>query len=212
MLRVIPKTWCYTFSVTDGTKSIAQSVELSWWRDKSALRIQDDIYTARRDKSWYFLESEAGVLARAERPRKWFRELVIEHSGRRYTLRAKSAFRRQFLLLEGSTQSEPLLPKGSSRAGPEWSFEGFPAVPASLHHLVGDDALEAAGLLRCRMTLHVLVSFIGNNPQVVFSLTFSAGMVARSVALACLVRLLGRVFPAVRAARLPIAATLRADR
>ena len=51
---------------------------------------------------------------------------------------------------------------------------------------------------------------IGNNPQVVFSLTFTAAMVASSVALACLVGLLGGVFPAVRAARLPIAAALRA--
>ena len=52
---------------------------------------------------------------------------------------------------------------------------------------------------------------IGNNPQVVFSLTFTAAMVASSVALACLVGLLGGVFPAVRAARLPIAAALRAS-
>ncbi len=52
---------------------------------------------------------------------------------------------------------------------------------------------------------------IGNNPQVVFSLTFTATMVASSVALACLVGLLGGVFPAVRAARLPIAAALRAS-
>ena len=52
---------------------------------------------------------------------------------------------------------------------------------------------------------------IGNNPQVVFSLTFTAAMVASSVALACLVGLLGGLFPAVRAARLPIAAALRAS-
>jgi len=112
MLTVIPKAWCYTFAVTDGTRSIAQAVDLSWWRDKSALRIQDDVYTARRDKSSYVLESEAGVLARAERPRWWFRELVIEHSGHRYTLCAKSVFRRQFLLFDGSTQIGSLSPEG----------------------------------------------------------------------------------------------------
>ncbi len=53
---------------------------------------------------------------------------------------------------------------------------------------------------------------IGNNPQVVFSLTFSAAMVASSVALACLVGLAGGIFPAVKAARMPIAAALRADK
>jgi putative ABC transport system permease protein len=52
---------------------------------------------------------------------------------------------------------------------------------------------------------------VGNNPQVVFSLTFSAAMVAGSVALACLVGLIGGMFPAVKAARMPIAAALRAN-
>jgi hypothetical protein len=113
MLKVIPKAWwSYTFSVTDGTKSVAKVEDLSWWRDKGELRIQDNIYTARRDKSAYVLESAAGVLARAEQPRKLFRELVIEHSGHRYTLRPKAAFRRQFLLLEGSTQIGSLSPEG----------------------------------------------------------------------------------------------------
>ncbi len=112
MLTVISNAWSYTFSVTDGTTSVAQAVDLSWWGDKGELRIQDDIYTARRDKSSYVLESAAGVLARAEQPRKWFGELVIEHAGRRYTLRAKSALRRQFLLLEGSRQIGSLSPEG----------------------------------------------------------------------------------------------------
>ena len=112
MLKVIPKAWSYAFSVTDGTESIATAVDLSWWRDKGELRIQDDIYTARRDKSSYVLESAAGVLARTERPRRWRRELVIDHSGRRYTLRAKSAFRREFLLLDGPVKIGSISPEG----------------------------------------------------------------------------------------------------
>jgi len=112
MLTVTSNAWSYTFSVTDGTESVARAVDLSWWGDKGELRIQDDIYTARRDKSSYLLESAAGVLARAEQPRKWFGELVIEHSDRRYTLRAKSALRRQFLLLEGSRRIGSLSPEG----------------------------------------------------------------------------------------------------
>jgi len=112
MLKVIPKAWSYAFSVTDGTDSVAQAVDLSWWRDKGELRIQDDIYTARRDKSSYVLESAAGVLARTERPRRWRPELVIDHSGRRYTLRAKSAFRREFLLLDGSVKIGSISPEG----------------------------------------------------------------------------------------------------
>jgi hypothetical protein len=33
MLKVIPKAWSYAFSVTDGTDSVAQPVDLPWWRD-----------------------------------------------------------------------------------------------------------------------------------------------------------------------------------
>lgn len=113
MLKIIPKAWwSHTFSVTDGTKDVAQSVNRSCWRDEGELRIQHDIYTARRDRASYVLESTAGVLVRAERQRRWFREFVIAHSGRRYTLRARSAFRRQFLLFDGSTEVGSISPAG----------------------------------------------------------------------------------------------------
>jgi hypothetical protein len=111
-MKVIPKAWSYSFSVTDGTESVAQAVDLSFWRDQGELRIQGYIYKARRNRSSYLLESTAGVLARAERPRRWLRELGIEHLDRRYTLRAKSPFRRQLLLLEGSTQIGSISPDG----------------------------------------------------------------------------------------------------
>lgn len=112
MLKVIPKGWSYSFSVTDGAESLAQAVDLSWWRDKGELRIQGYVYKASRNRSSYVLESAAGVLARAERPRRWFRELDIEHSGHRYTLRGKSPLVRQLLLLEGSTQIGSISPEG----------------------------------------------------------------------------------------------------
>ncbi len=112
MLKVIPKTWSYAFSVTDGAHSVAEVVDLSWWRDKSQIRTHDEIYTARRDKFSYVLESAAGVFARAEQPRKCFRELVITCSGQQYTLRARSPLRRQFLMFRDSTQIGSLSPEG----------------------------------------------------------------------------------------------------
>lgn len=111
-MKVVPKAWSYGFSVTDGSGSVAQSVDLSFWRDKGELRIQGDVYNARRKRSSYVLESAAGELARAERPRRRLRELGIVHSGRQYTLRANSPFRRQLLLLEGSTQIGSISPEG----------------------------------------------------------------------------------------------------
>ena len=40
VLKVIPKTWTYAFSMTEGTESVAQSVDDLWWRDQAALRVQ----------------------------------------------------------------------------------------------------------------------------------------------------------------------------
>jgi hypothetical protein len=127
MMKVIPKAWSYTFSVTGGTESVAQAVDLSWWSDKGELRIQGATYRAHRDKSGYVLESTAGVVARAERPKRWSCVFDIEHSGHRYTLRAKSAFRRQFLLLEGSTQVGSISPEGLfTRKAAVWLPQSLP--------------------------------------------------------------------------------------
>jgi hypothetical protein len=112
MLKVIPKAWSYAFSVTDGTDSVAQAVDLSWWSDKGELRLPGATYRMQREQSSYVLESAAGVIARAHRPRKLFREFIVEHADRRYTLCAKSPFRRQFLLLDGGKQVGSISPEG----------------------------------------------------------------------------------------------------
>jgi putative ABC transport system permease protein len=50
---------------------------------------------------------------------------------------------------------------------------------------------------------------IGNNPQLVYSLTITPDLALSSVVLACAIGLLGGAFPAVRAASVPVAAALR---
>jgi putative ABC transport system permease protein len=59
-------------------------------------------------------------------------------------------------------------------------------------------------------TVSTVSDTVGHNPQIVFSLTISLGLVAASVALACLIGLVGGIFPALRAAQMPVAAALRA--
>jgi putative ABC transport system permease protein len=84
-------------------------------------------------------------------------------------------------------------------------------IEALLLALVG--AMAGVALAHLGFNGHVVSTVgdtIGHSPQVVFSLTISPGLVATSIALACLVGLVGGVFPAVRAARMPIAAALRA--
>lgn len=112
MLTVVPKTWSYAFSVTEGSQPVAETENLSWWRDRARLQVKGADYTARRDKSTFVLESVDGVLARAERPRRWRRELFIEHSGRQFSLRKESAFRRGFLLFENAAAIGSIAPAG----------------------------------------------------------------------------------------------------
>src|SRR5262245_33911535 len=111
MLRVIPKTWSCTFSVMSGTECVARSVNRSMWRDEAEFRLPDIICTARREKGAYVLEPAGRVLARAERPRAMLRNLVIQHDGQEYSLRAKSAFRREFLLFSRATRIGSIAPE-----------------------------------------------------------------------------------------------------
>ena len=115
MLRMIPKWFSWTFSVIDGAEPVAHAVDRSWWSDKGELTIEGVTYTARREgvmSGEFVLESTAGVLARATKPSAFRRSLIVEHAGRRYTLRAVSALRREFVLLDGSTRIGSLSPEG----------------------------------------------------------------------------------------------------
>ncbi|MBM3470135.1 MAG: hypothetical protein FJX73_05000 [Armatimonadetes bacterium] len=60
----------------------------------------------------FVLESGGAVLARAEKPSAFRRSFVIEHEGRRYTLRSRSAFLRAFVLLDGSAEVGSITPEG----------------------------------------------------------------------------------------------------
>jgi hypothetical protein len=113
MKTVVPKTiWSYSFDVQEGGQAVAQSADLSWWRDKGELSIQGKTYTARRRRGAYVLESGAEVVASAVRPRWWRREHTIEHAGRVYSLRPKSAWRREFRLFEGGAQIGSIAQQG----------------------------------------------------------------------------------------------------
>jgi hypothetical protein len=107
-----PENLVLHFLGPEGAEAVAQVVNVSWWGDKGELRIGGVIYTARRDKSAYLLESAEEVIARAEQPRLLRRELIVEHATRKYTLRAKSALLRQFLLLENGVQIGSISPEG----------------------------------------------------------------------------------------------------
>lgn len=114
MLTVVPKAWSYTFSVADGANAVAEVVDLTSWLggDKGELRVGGETFSARREKSTYILESTAGVVAQARHRRPLSSDLVIEHAGCSYSLRAKSTFSGEFLLFDGETQVGLIAPEG----------------------------------------------------------------------------------------------------
>jgi hypothetical protein len=118
MLKAIPQGWfSWNFSVMDGAQSVVD-IQVSWWRERGRLTVQDQPYTVYRDgflgvRGAFILESAGVIVARAEKPSAWRRCFRIEYAGRQYTLRATSAFRRAFHLLDGTNVIGSLTPEGS---------------------------------------------------------------------------------------------------
>jgi len=115
MLTAIPKHWfSWDFTVQEGSRDVAK-IDVSWWREKGTLTVQGKDYHVYREgvmSGLFVLESAGAVLARAEKPSAFRRMFVIEHAGRQYTLQAKSAFRRAFVLLQGSQEVGWITPQG----------------------------------------------------------------------------------------------------
>jgi len=115
MLKVIPKSWfSWDFNIMDGSRAVAD-IDVSWWREKGMLTVDGIDYMVYREglmSGTYILDLGGTVLARAEKPNAFHRAFLIEYAGKQYTLQAKSAFRREFLLLDGDREIGTLSPKG----------------------------------------------------------------------------------------------------
>ena len=117
MLKAIPQSWfSWNFSISDGAQSVAD-LRVSWWREHGQLTVQGQPYRVYRDgflgvRGAFILESAGVIVARAEKPSALRRCFHIEYAGRQYTLRATSAFRRAFHLLDGTNVIGSLTPEG----------------------------------------------------------------------------------------------------
>jgi len=58
-------------------------------------------------------------------------------------------------------------------------------------------------------TISTIGDTLGNNPQLVYSLSITPVLVFLGIALACVIALIGGLLPAVRAANQPVASVLR---
>jgi hypothetical protein len=114
-LELIPKTWSsWNFTALEASQAVAD-IDVSWWREKGVLTVRGASYPVFREglmSGDFILESAGSVLARAQKPSAFRRSFIIKHAGEQYTLRAKSAFRRAFILLDGSREIGSISPEG----------------------------------------------------------------------------------------------------
>lgn len=115
MLTATPKKWfSWDFTVTEGDRAIAD-IDISWWREQGVLTVQGVGYRVYREgmmRGDFILEAAGSVVARAQKPSAFRRSFIVGHEGKRFTLRAKSAGRQTFLLLDGEREIGSLSPEG----------------------------------------------------------------------------------------------------
>ena len=106
-LQVAPAHWLSSdFTLRQDAKPVAD-VQLNWWCEKGALTIDRTRYRMYRE-GWlsgaFLLEREGSVIARAERAGVFRRKYLVRYRDREYTLAPRFAFRRPFVLLDGSQE------------------------------------------------------------------------------------------------------------
>jgi len=118
ILRAAPRAWySYTFDVASSGHTVAE-IALSSWRERAALTVVGHGYKAYRERFFsgaFLLEADGGIVARAEKPSAFRREFVINHAGTRWTLRASSPLRRQFVLMSGELEVGSVRPESFLR-------------------------------------------------------------------------------------------------
>ena len=112
MLRAEPKSWfSWDYTVYDNGAPVAD-LDLAWVREAGEVIIEGVACTLYRENllsGVFILEGGGFPLARAEKPSALFRTFEIAYDGH-YTLQARSAFARTFVLCEGDREIGSIYP------------------------------------------------------------------------------------------------------
>lgn len=115
MLKLVPKNlFSWDFTVLDESRPVA-AIDMSWWGEKAELTVEGINYDAYREGMFsgdFILESAGSRLAAAQKPSAFQRSFIVNHAGKEYTLRASSALKRQFVLLDDSAEIGSISPDG----------------------------------------------------------------------------------------------------
>ena len=131
LMQVAPTNWySWNFTVSQSSKRLA-AVDMSCWWEKGHLTVEGATYDVYREslRGPYILERNGSVIARAEKPSVFYRTYLIRYLDRQYTLEAPSAFRRAFVVLEGTRQIGSIEPNSAFRRDAKADLpEGWPVA------------------------------------------------------------------------------------
>ena len=116
MLEAIPTNlFSYNFRLQQGNELVGE-VDVSMFREKAQVELQDGSYTLRREGLWsgdYLLEKDDRVIARAAKIGLFQPSFEIElPNNRSVLLRRLSMWNRRFGLFEGEKQIGSVYPAG----------------------------------------------------------------------------------------------------
>ncbi len=116
IFTIIPKSWfSWNFRIMAGDRRVAE-IETSLMSEKGRLSVEGMSYQAYREgmlHGAFVLDASGTVLARAEKPSALFRSFVLEHGGKSYTLAARKALKREFVLNDGESEIGTMAPAGA---------------------------------------------------------------------------------------------------
>jgi hypothetical protein len=113
MLDATPHhVFSWDFTVSRGGRPVAE-VDMSWFRERAEVDIGGRAYQVQRESiidSTFSLSSGGEVLARAQKLSVFTRTFEVTVAGRRFELRALSAFRRGFGLFQQRREVGRVMP------------------------------------------------------------------------------------------------------
>lgn len=127
MLTATPKFWLSGNLAVAGSNGHLADINMSMWREKGTLTVAGQRYAVYRERPMsglFFLQSDGGTVATAEKPSVWSQRLLIEHATSRYELKRRSIFSRTFDLhasagVVGSISARNIFTRGMNIDLPE---------------------------------------------------------------------------------------------
>jgi hypothetical protein len=115
MLQLEPKRWySWAFTVSGAGRPVAE-LDISAWRERGGLTIQGAHYTVTRQgllSGEFRLESPGGTVATATKDGVMGRRFEVVHGGKTFTLKRRSWWARDMVLLDGEREVGAIAPAG----------------------------------------------------------------------------------------------------